>query len=74
MGYNYKYKRYGSIETWIGDESNQEYHNAIIYSGKHNIHVMYIHMVNNLKWHPYHYFITYDFEIFENVINNHIST
>ena len=28
----------------------------------------------NIKWQPYHGFITYDFETVENIINNHIST
>ena len=39
---NDKYKRYDVIDTWIGDEASNEYHNALIYSDKTNIHIMYI--------------------------------
>ena len=44
FNYNDKCKRYDCIETWTGDESNKDYHNALIYSDKHNIYIMYIQL------------------------------
>ena len=40
--YNDKYKISNVIDTWIIDEASNEYHNALIYSDKTNIHIMYI--------------------------------
>lgn len=35
-------KRYDIIDTWIGDKTSKTYHNALIYSNKNTIHIMFI--------------------------------
>lgn len=40
--YNEKYQMYDLIKAWVGNPTNTEHHNALIYSYKHNIHIMLI--------------------------------
>ena len=47
--YNDKYKRCDVIDTWIDDKASNEYHNALIYADKTNIHIMYIQFKTTLK-------------------------